>query len=102
MESEIIQVIPTENYTVYVYFDDGTVRLYNANKLIEKGGIFNKLKDKTFFIKRCTILNNTLAWDITGNYDESNCIDICPDTLRDCPIVENIEEIEKNQLLINS
>lgn len=101
MESEIVQVIPTENYTVYIYFDDGYVRLYNANELIKRGGIFNKLKDKKFFIERCTILNNTLAWDITGNYDEFNCIDICPDTLKSCPIVENIEEIEKELFLMS-
>ena len=37
---ELVQVIPTKEYTVYLYYDDGNVRLYNAKSLIYKGGIF--------------------------------------------------------------
>ena len=45
----IEQVIPIWNYKVYVYMDDNTVRLYDAAPLIQKGGIFKKLQDKSFF-----------------------------------------------------
>ena len=31
---EVIQVIPTDDYKVYVYMDDNTVRLYDAAPLI--------------------------------------------------------------------
>lgn len=29
-------------------------------------------------MEKCTVMNETLAWDIGGNRDESNCIDIYP------------------------
>lgn len=47
------------------------------------------------FINTCTIMNDTLSWDVAGDYNEWECIDICPDTLLDAPIVENIEEVEE-------
>lgn len=33
----------------------------------------------------CTILNGTLAWDIAGNRNEQECIDIDPETLHALP-----------------
>jgi len=92
---ELIQAIPTNEYKVYLYFSDGKVRLYDAKSLIDKGGIFTQLKDLDIFINTCTIMNDTLAWDVAGNYNIYECIDICPDTLLTCPIVENIETIEQ-------
>lgn len=50
--------------TGLIYFGDGKIRLYDTNPLIEKGGIFELLRDKDFFKNRCTIINNTLAWDV--------------------------------------
>ncbi len=94
MLSEVIQVIPTDDYKVYIYMDDNTVRLYDAAPLIAKGGIFKQIQDPEIFKNTCTILNDTLAWDLSGCMDGINCIDICPDTLRECPEVENIEQIE--------
>lgn len=41
-----------------------------------------------------TILNDTLAWDLSGCMDGINCIDICPDTLRECPEVHDIDVLE--------
>ena len=99
-QPEIVQVIPTKEYTVYLYYDDGSVRLYDVKPLIHKGGVFDQLKDQNIFINTCTIMNDTLAWDVAGNYNEWECIDICPDTLLDAPIVENMDEVEK-QLFTN-
>ena len=31
--------------------------------------------------------NDTLAWDINGNRDNTACLDIAPDTLYDLPFV---------------
>lgn len=42
-------------------------------------------------MESCTILNDTLAWDITGDRNESKCIDIDPDTLYNLP--ESVERI---------
>lgn len=92
---KIFQVIPTKDYTVYVFFDDGKIKLYNAKKLIEKGGIYEILKDIDFFVSRCTILNNSLAWDIDGNRNPEKCIDICPDTIYD-----NCETVTESDIKI--
>lgn len=50
MVAKIVQVVPTENFNVFVHFEDGKVVLYDIN----------------FFMDRCTILNDTLAWDCAG------------------------------------
>jgi hypothetical protein len=81
MTPNIVQVVPTKNYIVYVFFDNGIIKEYSLKEDIRKGGIFEKLKDISFFIECCTILNNTLAWDLSGKRDGTNCIDICPDTI---------------------
>ena len=85
---EIVQVVPHENYTVSVYFCDGKIVLYDIRPKLERG-VFQKLKDRSFFMERCTIMNDTLAWDISGTRDESQCIDIDPDTLYS---MDNIDE----------
>ena len=39
------------------------------------------MREITFFKNSCTIMNDTLAWDVSGMRDNSECIDIDPDTL---------------------
>lgn len=77
MIPEIVQVIPMDDYKVNVYFDDGKIVCYDATGLIEKGA-FAVLKDIQIFKDTCTILNDTLAWDIGGNRDVTACLDIDP------------------------
>lgn len=77
---EVVQVIPHENYIVEVLFQDGKIVNYDVNHLLEKG-LFNLLKDLKFYKERCTVMNHTLAWDMSGEYDPQNCIDIDPDML---------------------
>lgn len=87
---EIVQVIPHRDYTVSVYFSDGKIVLYDVKPFLNNE-VFSKLRDMEFFMETCTILNDTLAWDLTGNRDESQCIDIDPDTLYSLP--ESVERI---------
>lgn len=87
---EIVQVIPHDDYTVSVYFSDGKIVLYDVKPLLNNE-VFKEWKSVEIFMETCTILNDTLAWDIVGNRDESNCIDIDPDTLYGLP--ESIERI---------
>ena len=77
---DIVQVIPNEDYTVYVYFEDGKIVCYDAKTLLKKK-VFEPLKDINFFMNACTILNGTLAWDVTGTRDCSKCLDIDPEML---------------------
>lgn len=88
MFPEIVQVVPNDDYTVTVYFDDGKIVLYDVMPLLGKE-VFEPLKDKEIFMSTCTILNDTLAWDIAGNRNSSKCIDIDPDTLYALPAIED-------------
>ena len=85
---DIVQVIPYEDYTVYVYFEDGKIVCYDAKPLLDKK-VFAPLKNIDFFMNACTILNDPLAWDVSGDRDCSKCLDIDPDMLYS---LENVEE----------
>ena len=77
---KVVQVVPHENHTVTVYFCDGKTAIYDARQKLNHG-VFQKLKEIDFFINNCRIMNDTLAWDLTGKNDPSACIDIDPDYL---------------------
>ena len=77
---DVVQVIPYEDYKVYVYFEDGKIVCYDAKPLLEKK-VFAPLKDISFFMNACTIMNGTLTWDVSGTRDTSTSLDIDPDML---------------------
>jgi len=82
MESpNVFMVEPHDDFTVTVYFDDGKIKPYDAKPLIKRGGMFNILSNINFFKDRCVVMNKTLAWDTTGNFDPCECIDVCPDVI---------------------
>ena len=91
MFPKVVQVIPMENYSVYVYFEDGKIVCYDMTQMIEKEA-FRPVKDITVFKEACTVMNDTLAWDIGGgSRDNTKCLDIDPDTLYELPMaVEKI------------
>ncbi|MCI9357490.1 MAG: DUF2442 domain-containing protein [Lachnospiraceae bacterium] len=79
--------------------DSGLFRFVNRNNLrkgmkplIEKGGVFEVLKDKNIFRETLTVIGYTAAWDLEGNRDESKCIDIDPFELFNSPVVPDIPE----------
>ena len=86
MFPKVVQVVPMKDYSVYVYFEDGKIVRYDMSKMIEKE-VFRPLKDIDVFIDTCTVLNDTLAWDIGENRDNTKCLDIDPDTLYELPFV---------------
>jgi hypothetical protein len=49
-------------------------------QMIEKEA-FCCLKNVEVFMDRCTVMNDTLAWDISGRWDSTTCLDFDPDTL---------------------
>lgn len=83
----VVQVVPQDDYTVYVYFDNGKIVLYDIKDKLNKT-LFEPLKQIDTFKSTCTVLNNTLAWDIEGNRNKSKCIDIDPLTLYELPSVQ--------------
>lgn len=76
----IVQVVPHRDYTVSVYFVDGKIVVYDVKPKLESG-VFRALQDMDFFMDQCKIMNDTLAWDLSGENDPANCIDIDPETL---------------------
>lgn len=87
MFPKVVQVIPMKDYSVYVYFEDGKIVCYDMSHMIEKE-VFRPLKNMDIFMNTCTVLNDTLAWDINMNRDNTTCLDIDPDTLYALPFVE--------------
>ncbi|MCL1877413.1 MAG: DUF2442 domain-containing protein [Defluviitaleaceae bacterium] len=91
----VLQVIPTEDYKVYIYFDDGTIRLYDATGLLRQG-VFQCLAEENRFMETCTVINNTLAWTPDKSYSEKTCLDLDPLNLyNNCPIVDEPTELFK-------
>lgn len=87
---EVVQALAGEDFTVYAYFLDGTVRLLDAKPLLEQGGVFTPMRDPDFFRDRLTVLNGTVAWDMTGDMDPTACVDLDPIRLyENCPIVDD-------------
>ena len=83
----ILALLPSA-FTVYAYFNDGTIRLVDAAPRLEKGGVFAPLRDPDFFRERLTILNDAVAWDIDGNRDPCTCVDLDPcEMYESCPVV---------------
>lgn len=86
----IVQALSGDDFTVYAYCNDGAVRLVDAKPLIKTGGVFAQLGDPVFFRERLTVMNDTVAWDVTGNRDESSCIDLDPcEIFKTAPIVDD-------------
>ena len=87
---EIVQVVPHRDYTVSVYFVDGKIVRYDVKPKLGRG-VFKALEDIEVFMERCTIMNDSLAWDVDGTGDAASCIDIDPDMLYS---LEHVEELK--------
>lgn len=77
----LYQVLPTDDYKVYLYYDNGEIKLYDCNFILENKRLYGKIQQIEDFKRLCTIMNRTLAFDISEKFDPCNCIDFCPDTI---------------------
>lgn len=75
----VVQAVPYKDRKIVVFFDDGAVRLYDTSHL--HGGVFEKLNDEQFFRSRLTVINDTASWDVTGDRDPTESLDIDPITI---------------------
>ncbi|MDO4314070.1 MAG: DUF2442 domain-containing protein [Eubacteriales bacterium] len=66
---------------------EGKIVCYDVSPMLEKD-VFRPLKNIDIFMNTCTVLNDTLAWDISMNRDNTTCLDIDPDTLYALPFAE--------------
>ena len=61
MFPQIVQVVPTEDYTVYVYFEDGKIVCYDVKPQLEKEVALNPYQLKVS--GTMTPVNSTLGID---------------------------------------
>ena len=83
------QAVAAENYNVYAYMNDGSVRLINVKKYVDEKPVFAPLKDYSVFTQTLTVMNQTVAWDLSGKRDPYNCLDIDPVLIYECPAVND-------------
>lgn len=82
-KKRIIGVIPNNDYTLIISFDNGEKRLYDVNPLLKKGTVFEPLTDIETFRRVYVDDTHCIAWDIDPNIDSNNVwnnkVDLCPD-----------------------
>ena len=90
---QVVQVVPTDNFEVYAYLNDGSIRLYDTKPLLQKNTVFEPLMDIQTFKEKLTVINDTIAWDMGGNRDSYKCIDIDPFTIyENQPVADPLSE----------
>ena len=85
----VVQALAGPDKTVFAYFSDGRITQFDMKPEIERGGVFEPLLNDGFFADALTVLNDTVAWDLSGRFDYRNCIDIDPFTVYAAPAVND-------------
>ena len=89
MRPKLYQVQPNTDFSVILYYDNGEIKKYDCGWFLNEGGIFEELHDIGTFIEFCTVMNGTLAFDISRQFDPTNCVDICPDIVYEESVAVN-------------
>ena len=63
--------------------------LHAIFRAMEAGSVFERLREDFFFRDAITVLNGTVAWDVSGHFDPASCIDLDPFTLYDAEVVSD-------------
>lgn len=81
---QIKQVTPNRDYTLTILFDNGELRRYDMQPLLQPNTVFEPLLDWNNFQRVYLDEDAAVAWDIDPNVDSNviwnNKIDLCPDT----------------------
>ena len=80
----ITKVVPEENFTLLLTFDNGETRLYDVRPLLETGTVFAPFREWKHFRRVYLDENDCVSWDIDPNIDSrrvwNNKVDLCPDS----------------------
>ncbi len=88
MIPQVVQALAGKDFTVYVYFLDGTIRLLDTKPLLRQGGVFEPIRNEAVFQNCLTVMNGTVAWDLEGTRNASVCVDLDP-----CELYENCPSV---------
>lgn len=80
---KITHVIPNEDFTLTLTFDNGEIRRYDAAPLLEAGTVFAPFREWNNFRRVYLDENSCVSWDIDPSIDSSkvwsNKVDLCSD-----------------------
>lgn len=80
---KIISVVPNDDFTLTLFFDNGEKRLYDVAPLLKKGTVFETFATIENFRRVYLDDEHCVAWDIDPNVDSNvvwnNKVDLCPD-----------------------
>ncbi len=80
---KIVDVVPNNDYTLRVTFDNGEVKTYDMSNKLD--GVFKVLKEKSKFHQVFIDEAGNIAWDKDSNVDSNkvwnNRIDLCSDSV---------------------
>lgn len=86
---QVLQVVPTDDYKVYAYFNNGSIKMVDVKPMIKPGTVFEPLADIDFFKSKAAVINDTVAWDTGGNRDPTKCLDLDPFVIFGLPDAED-------------
>jgi len=70
----LIEAKPLDGYIVHIRFEDGTMADVDLSYLLDYGGVFEPLRDRTYFVQlRSDAEAGTIVWP--------NDADVAPETL---------------------
>lgn len=80
---QITKVVPNEDYTLTLTFDNGELRIYDVSPLLTDGSVFAPFRDMDNFRRVYLDENHCVSWDIDPTVDSSivwnNKVDLCSD-----------------------
>ena len=80
----VVGVVPNDDFTLTISFDNGEQRLYNVAPLLKPNTVFEPFADINNFRRVYVDDTHCIAWDIDPNIDSekvwNNKVDLSPDT----------------------
>lgn len=81
---KIMRVVPNDNFTLTLTFDNGEERIYNVEPLLQAGTVFAPFRDWENFSRVYLDECHCVSWDIDPTVDSevvwNNKVDLCPDS----------------------
>ena len=83
-KKKIVGVVPNDDFTLTISFDNGEKRLFDMRPIFRKGTVFEPFIQLENFRRVYVDDTHCISWDIDPNIDSnkvwSNKVDLCPDS----------------------